>query len=120
MAYATAANVRALTGLGTNEVSAVDLATICSIVDTQIDIEPEVALSTNQKGTAADYLAAALALENYDASTSIANLLEISGAIKIDARSAANIRNARAKSFYEKYKYIISFASKDDLIKRVP
>lgn len=120
MSYATAANVRALTGLGTNELSATDLGTICSIVDSQIDIEPEVELSASQKALAADYLASSLALENYDASESMGNLMEITGAIKLDARTGANIRDAKAKSFHDKYLYIISTGPKDDLITRVP
>jgi len=119
LAYATKADVRALTGLSTAQISDADLDTLISIADMQIDNESGYSLSSEQKTLASQRLSAVFAIQHANGTLAIDNLMEISGAIKIDTKTAALIRNEQARRFYREYKEILEQAPSTDLIVKV-
>lgn len=120
MPYGSATNAYVLAGLSSTQVSWGNMQTLVAMADNQVDAEAEASLSTTQKALASDYLSASFALSHMSGDLSVNNLLEITDAIKLDTRTSANVRNVLAKQFFDKYQYVISQASKDGFIVKVP
>lgn len=119
MSYGTVANIRALTGKTTTQISDADVAILIAIADNQIDNEPGVSLNTAQKALASDFLTSVFALENINGNLAINNLMQIGGtggAIKLDVKTAALITDNQAKRYFEKYQEILTQAPSTDLI----
>ena len=120
MAYGDATHAYVLAGITTTQVSWANMATLVAIADSTVDAEAEPSLSTAQKAIASDYLTASLALQNLAGDSSVNNVVEIPGAIRLDVGSSNVVRMNTAKSFYDKYLYVISQAPNSNLMNRVP
>jgi len=120
MAYGSATNAYVLAGLSSTQISWGNMQTLVTMADNQVDAEAEASLSSAQKSLASDYLSASFALSHMSGDLSVNNLIEIAGAVKLDTRTSASVRNVLSRQFFERYQYVISQAPKDGFIVRVP
>lgn len=119
MAYGTLANIRALTGLSTSDISDADVNTLIGIADTQIDNEKGVDLTAEQKGLLSDYYTSALSFASVGGTLSVNSLIELKGAIKLDVKSSTALKTGLSKKYFDYYERMLSQLPSDDLVDRV-
>lgn len=119
MTYATLANVRALTGLSTSDISDDDVNVLIGISDIQVDNEKGVTLTAAQKGLLSDYFTSALAFASTSGTLSVNTLIELKGAIKLDVKSSTALKTGLSKKYFDYYERMLSQLSSDDLVERV-
>ena len=120
MAYSTAANIRAQTGLTTTNISDVDLTIIIALADKRIDQFPGVTLNDNQKALASEALSSAIAFENLAGALSMSQMdYSIVGTVRLSKRDMGMLRSEQAKKFYARFLEVMSEGPSTDLINKV-
>jgi len=120
MAYAVNADIRAMTGITTSELSDADLSTIMTIADRWVDNHSEGSPNANDKIDAGNCFASSIVMTNRASTNAESQLLELEGAFRIDARTAQTLRQGLSKQFFDRALYLLSAKSTTDLIQRVP
>jgi len=120
LAYGDKDDIRAQTGLTTSNVSDADLDLIIASADRIIDGLAGVSMGTSLKQEASNALSAFFALSNVAGKLAMSEMsYTIVGAIKVDKRSASTLRTGLAKTFFDKFEFIIAQAPDTGLIEKV-
>jgi predicted Zn-dependent protease len=119
MANTTKDAVRRLTGVTTSQISDTILDDIIALADKQVDNEPEVKLSTDEKDIASANLAAAITLRRLAQEAMINSGSYSLGRLRVDNRSTAVARLSLAESFEKKYRQIISMAADGTGVRKI-
>ena len=119
--YASTDEVRDITGLSTTNISDANLEDVITLAETQIDdAEAEISLGANQKKMATIYLTASLAMSRRASSSAGGAGGSYSfGPLRVDEKSAQQMRMSLAKSFRDMYDSILSSATSDIAIRKI-
>lgn len=120
MVYGDKNDIRAMTGFTTSEVSDDDLDIIIASADRVIDSEPEIDASDNLKREMSNNLSASFACRNVSGVLSKTALMELVDAFKVDTRTKSTLLQGNSKSFFERYLYLLSLTTNDNLVLRSP
>jgi len=120
MVYGVKADIRAMTGITSSEISDDDLDTIISIADRWVNNYAEGNPSDDDKREASNCFAASIAFQNRAGNLSEHALAEIKDSIKIDTKTASILQQGLSKEFFRRALYILSAKTKTDLVVRVP
>lgn len=120
IAYSTAANIRAQTGLTTTNISDADLTTIIALADKRIDQFPGVSLNDNKKALASEALSSCIAFENLAGALSMSQMeYSIVGTVRLSKRDMGMLRSSQARTFYARFLEIMSENPDSGLVSKV-
>jgi len=123
MAYGVLATVRAMTQLTTTDISDDDTNVLLGEADAVVDEECEIDASNALKIRLSNTLTSSMmseAVQGKVAMTQGGGLMELVDAFKLDTKSKTTLLRGMAKTFFDRYLYLLSLSTKDSLIKRVP